>query len=255
MKSYSYKLEKDLNAHITGFTLIELMVVIAIVGILSSIATPNYIKYIEKARVAMAITEIRFIEKEIVNYMIDYGEWPEDLSAIGMDEVLDPWGNPYEYLITQGICDDKVKDDKGKKGKKDDKGKNESYLAYFRWIFMEPQFLFPGFNIAFIQLVEFKKIFPQVITLSLLAKKDKDAKGAKDKGAKDKDAKDKKDKDDKSIKGKPRKDHQMHPINCDYDLYSVGKDGKSEAPLTAKVSQDDIIRANNGGYVGLVSNY
>ena len=50
-------------------------------------------------------------------------------------------------------------------------------------------------------------------------------------------------------------DHQLHPINCDYDLYSVGKDGKSEAPLTAKVSQDDIIRANNGGYVGLVSNY
>jgi len=35
----------------------------------------------------------------------------------------------------------------------------------------------------------------------------------------------------------------------------VGKDGKSTAPLTAKISQDDIVRANNGGYVGLVSNY
>jgi putative nucleotidyltransferase with HDIG domain len=53
---------------------------------------------------------------------------------------------------------------------------NESYLACFRWIFMEPQFLIPGFNItfvqsethAFLQMLEFKKIFPQVILLSLL---------------------------------------------------------------------------------------
>ena len=237
-------MKKDLKTHMAGFTLMELMIGIAIVGILASIATPNYIKFREKARIELAITEMRFIEKEIMNYLVDNGELPEDLSAIGMDDILDPWGRPYEYLVTQGICDEKVKDDKGKKGKKDDKGKNESYLAGFRRIFMEPAFLFPGFNIAFIQLVEFKKIFPQDIILSLLAKKDKDDKDDKDK-----------DKDDKSIKGKPRKDHQMHPINCDYDLYSVGKDGKSEAPLTAKVSQDDIIRANNGGYVGLVSNY
>jgi HD-GYP domain-containing protein (c-di-GMP phosphodiesterase class II)/HAMP domain-containing protein len=54
--------------------------------------------------------------------------------------------------------------------------KNENYLACFRWIFMEPKFLIPGFNIvfvqsktdAFLQMVEFKKIFPQVILLSLL---------------------------------------------------------------------------------------
>ena len=53
---------------------------------------------------------------------------------------------------------------------------NKAYLACFRWIFMEPQFLIPGFNItfvqsktdAFLQMVEFKKIFPQVILLSLL---------------------------------------------------------------------------------------
>jgi putative nucleotidyltransferase with HDIG domain len=52
----------------------------------------------------------------------------------------------------------------------------ESYLACYRWIFMEPKFLMPGFNItfvqsetdAFLQMVEFMKIFPQVILLSLL---------------------------------------------------------------------------------------
>jgi general secretion pathway protein G len=246
-------MKKHLQTPMGGFTLLELMITVAIVGILASIATPNYIKFRDQARAEMALTGIRLIEKEIAQYLITYGELPKDLSLIGMDHVLDPWGRPYEYLVTQGICDEKVKDNKNKKGKKDDKGKNESYLAGFRRIFLEPAFLFSGFNIAFIQLVEFNKIFPQDIILSLLAKKDEDDKDKKGKDTKD--DKDKKDKDDKSEKGKPRKDHQMHPINCDYDLYSVGKDGKSTAPLTAKVSQDDIIRANNGGYVGLVSNY
>jgi general secretion pathway protein G len=45
------------------------------------------------------------------------------------------------------------------------------------------------------------------------------------------------------------------PINSDFDLYSVGKDGQSQDPLTAPVSRDDIVRANNGRFVGLASTY
>lgn len=56
-------------------------------------------------------------------------------------------------------------------------------------------------------------------------------------------------------KGKLRKDHNLVPINSDYDLYSMGKDGRSVSPLTAKHSRDDIIRANNGEYVGLAEDY
>jgi len=56
-------------------------------------------------------------------------------------------------------------------------------------------------------------------------------------------------------KGKLRKDHNLVPLNTDYDLYSMGKDGKSVSPLTAKASRDDIVRANNGGFVGLASEY
>jgi general secretion pathway protein G len=56
-------------------------------------------------------------------------------------------------------------------------------------------------------------------------------------------------------KGKLRKDHSMVPVNTDYDLYSMGKDGKSQAPFTAKASQDDIVRCGDGAYIGLVSNY
>ena len=56
-------------------------------------------------------------------------------------------------------------------------------------------------------------------------------------------------------KGKLRKDRFLVPISSDFDLYSMGPDGKSVPPLTAKVSQDDISRANEGGYVGLASEY
>ena len=60
---------------------------------------------------------------------------------------------------------------------------------------------------------------------------------------------------DPKEKGKPRKDHFLVPINSDFDLYSLGPDGESRAPLTAKHSRDDIIRANNGGYFGPASEY
>jgi general secretion pathway protein G len=56
-------------------------------------------------------------------------------------------------------------------------------------------------------------------------------------------------------KGKMRKDKNLVPLNSDYDLYSMGRDGKSVSPITAKQSRDDIIRANNGGFIGLAENY
>jgi len=56
-------------------------------------------------------------------------------------------------------------------------------------------------------------------------------------------------------KVKIRKNKSLHPVSTDFDLYSMGKDGKSVAPFTAQVSQDDIVRANNGAFVGLVANY
>jgi general secretion pathway protein G len=61
--------------------------------------------------------------------------------------------------------------------------------------------------------------------------------------------------DKDQIKGKWRKDRFLVPVNSDFDLYSMGKDGESKAPFTAKASQDDIIRANNGAYVGLASGF
>jgi general secretion pathway protein G len=56
-------------------------------------------------------------------------------------------------------------------------------------------------------------------------------------------------------KAQPRKNKKLHPLNSDFDLYSVGKDGQTTLPLTAKSSRDDVIRANDGRYYGLVSGY
>lgn len=56
-------------------------------------------------------------------------------------------------------------------------------------------------------------------------------------------------------KGSQRKDKNLVPINSDFDLYSFGADGESQPPLTAKPSHDDIVRAADGAYVGLASDY
>ncbi|MCW5665592.1 MAG: prepilin-type N-terminal cleavage/methylation domain-containing protein [Piscinibacter sp.] len=55
--------------------------------------------------------------------------------------------------------------------------------------------------------------------------------------------------------GQVRKDRSLHPLNTDYDLYSVGPDGKSATPLTAAISRDDIVRARNGSFVGPAKDY
>lgn len=147
--------------HKNGFTLIELMIVMAIICTLSAIAVPNFIRYRQQALETKAIVEIKLIEKEIILFQIDTGYLPGSLADIGLGSLLDPWGNPYEYLNFENV-----------------KGK-----------------------------------------------------------------------------GKMRKDHSLVPVNTDFDLYSMGANGKSSSAFTAQGSRDDIVRANNGQYVGSVSNY
>ena len=52
-----------------------------------------------------------------------------------------------------------------------------------------------------------------------------------------------------------RRDHNLVPINSDFDLYSMGPDGDSMKPLTGLRSRDDIIRANDGAFIGKASTY
>lgn len=144
----------------SGFTLLELVFVVAILGILTAIAIPSHRGYQDKATNLKAIGEIRELEGQLDTFRAEFGAYPNSLADVGEAGRLDPWGNPYEYLnIAQG----------GKQG--------------------------------------------------------------------------------------ARKDKSLVPINSTYDLYSKGGDGNSKKSLVAKVSHDDIVRANDGAFVGLALDY
>ena len=144
-----------------GFTLIEVLIVIVIILTIAAIAVPNLMAALDQARVARAVSDIHTLEDEITLYLVINSQYPDTLAAVGYGGLLDPWGNPYQYL-------------------------NHATM----------------------------------------------------KG-----------------NGQARKDRFLVPLNSDYDLYSMGKDGASVSPLTAKKSQDDIIRASDGSYVGLASQF
>jgi len=55
--------------------------------------------------------------------------------------------------------------------------------------------------------------------------------------------------------GKARKDKSLAPLNSDFDLYSVGRDGLTEAALSNKASRDDVVRARDGRFVGLAEEF
>jgi general secretion pathway protein G len=58
-----------------------------------------------------------------------------------------------------------------------------------------------------------------------------------------------------ALGGTPRVDAFGIPINTTYDLYSYGKDAASANPLNAGVSLDDVVRANDGGFIGAANRY
>ncbi|MGD2118901.1 MAG: prepilin-type N-terminal cleavage/methylation domain-containing protein [Chromatiales bacterium] len=144
----------------SGFTLIEIMLAIAIMAIVVSISLPVYQGYVKEAEISKVIQEIRQIELLIEDQWQSGGGMPDTLADLGIT-LTDPWGNPYQYLNLR----------------------------------------------------------------------------------------------DSKNHGKSRKDKDLNPINTDFDLYSMGEDGKSISPLTATASHDDIVRANDGNFVGLATDY
>lgn len=103
-----------------GFTLIELMIVVAILGLLAYVLVPRIMERPEEARRIRAQVDIKTIESALKLYKVDTGTYPtteQGLSALikkpdqdpvpknwregGYLEgsaVKDPWGNPFEYL-------------------------------------------------------------------------------------------------------------------------------------------------------------
>lgn len=187
----------DRKIWVRGFTFIEIMIVIAIIGTLSAIAAPNYLKYRNKGKIALAMTDIRIIEKEIMCYWIDTGELPDSLSDLPNGNITDPWGNPYQYLKIDGLTAGIVENSSDSTPTSEDNPSDSHPTAQDN----------PSDSV------------------------------------------------NHGVLGQMRRDHFLVPVNTDFDLYSLGKDGRSQSPFTAADSQDDIVRANNGLYVGLVSEY
>jgi general secretion pathway protein G len=149
------------KGRVTGFTVMELLIVVALILTIAAIAVPNLLSAIDRAKVARTVVDIHTIGNAILGYQASYGQCPDTLAQVGYGGSVDPWGKPYQYL---------------------------SFA-------------------------------------------------------------------DTNGKGKMRKDRFLVPLNSNFDLYSMGADGESVSPLTAKASRDDIIWANDGSFVGLASDY
>ena len=101
----------------SGFTLLELLVVMVIIGLLAGYVAPRYFAQIGKAEVKVARAQIDAIEKSLEQYRLDTGHFPtqeQGLSAVVKKPAneprwdgpylkkelpLDPWGRPFIYKI------------------------------------------------------------------------------------------------------------------------------------------------------------
>lgn len=85
-----------------GFTLIELMAVIAIVGILSVVAVPEYYHYLLKSQMASLSPSVENLRKSLVQYYSQNGKFPSTLSELGFNNPADvnPAFNDWFILAT-----------------------------------------------------------------------------------------------------------------------------------------------------------
>ncbi|ENW5421873.1 pilin, partial [Neisseria gonorrhoeae] len=105
-----------------GFTLIELMIVIAIVGILAAVALPAYQDYTARAQVSEAILLAEGQKSAVTEYYLNHGKWPENNDSAGVASASDIKGKYVESVtVAKGVVTAQMKSDgvnneiKGKK--------------------------------------------------------------------------------------------------------------------------------------------
>ncbi|HFA0730783.1 TPA: pilin, partial [Neisseria gonorrhoeae] len=92
-----------------GFTLIELMIVIAIVGILAAVALPAYQDYTARAQVSEAILLAEGQKSAVTEYYLNNGEWPANNGAAGVASASDIKGKYVESVtVEKGVVTAKM---------------------------------------------------------------------------------------------------------------------------------------------------
>jgi general secretion pathway protein G len=81
-----------------GFTLLELLIVIAIMAILAAIAVPFYWKMLDQAKGNIAVNDLKALQQEIDLFRDANGRLPDCFVELLGGNRVDPWGNPYQYL-------------------------------------------------------------------------------------------------------------------------------------------------------------
>jgi general secretion pathway protein G len=81
----------------SGFTLVELMLAVTVVGVLVVIAMPLYADYRERIKRDTAIRDIKILQLLVSDVAISNGALPTSLADIGNGNYKDPWGNAYIY--------------------------------------------------------------------------------------------------------------------------------------------------------------
>ncbi len=89
---------RDMNDEQHGFTLIELMIVVAIIGILPSIAIPAYQDYTIRAQVSEGLNLSAGAKVAVSEYFMDRGIWPTDNTEAGLADKHDIIGNYTEHV-------------------------------------------------------------------------------------------------------------------------------------------------------------
>jgi general secretion pathway protein G len=105
----------------SGFTLLELLVVLAIIGLLVALVGPRLFERLEGSKVVTAQTQVHMLKTALDTMRIDIGRYPDAEEGLGLlvkapsdpqlkvrwhgpylegDVPLDPWGNPYQYAPT-----------------------------------------------------------------------------------------------------------------------------------------------------------
>ncbi|HFA2492972.1 TPA: pilin, partial [Neisseria gonorrhoeae] len=93
-----------------GFTLIELMIVIAIVGILAAVALPAYQDYTARAQVSEAILLAEGQKSAVTEYYLNNGEWPKDNGNAGVASASTIKGKYVESVtVANGVVTAKMK--------------------------------------------------------------------------------------------------------------------------------------------------